>query len=181
MPFDFVAAYDVELQTAVASGSDQLVFQCSRHAGAGTRLSLHVRPSAGDEWFGDFIGPSAGLTAWSHTPDPAHLLVVAGALAYWVNVLEPSSYHVSDDFFVRSIHTAQPQGLLLLADYSDLRAVDGSGQQVWLARNLASDGLNEVRVASDVVVVRGYQAALGSEVETVIALHDGRVLDQQED
>jgi hypothetical protein len=177
MTGDFPASYEVQLYTAMAPEVATITFEPPAHS-SGPRLSLLVKPQFRDPWVGDFVGRGSGLVEWAHTPDPDHLLVVVGATSYWVNTSDPSGVLIFEDFFARSIHPVQPKGLLLLAGYSEMRALDGTGRSVWLTQNLASDGFSEVRVARDVVVVRGYQAAVGTELETTLSLDDGRVLNQ---
>lgn len=178
MASDFAASYEVELHASPSPELIPIVFQPPSPS-AGPGLSLLIHPAEGDPWLGDFVGRGTGLWEWARTADPNHLIVVAGAVNYWVNACEPSRVHVFEDFFVRSIHPALGHGLLLLVGYSDIRALDGTGRSVWQAESLASDGFSEVRVALDVVVLRGYQAAAGTELETTLSLDDGRVVPQR--
>jgi hypothetical protein len=94
--------------------------------------------------------------------------------------LDPSRYEVFEDSLATSVHHSLEPRLLLLAGYSDIRAFDASGRAQWRANNLASDGFTEVRLGSGAVVVRGYQAALGCEVETTLDVRDGTVLSRSE-
>jgi len=180
MPDEFPAAYQVTTQTTTPVGAAQLTFRPVRYQASAAGLSLHVSPVGGAEWFGDFLGPSHGLTDWSRTPDPTHVLVVAGGLGYWVDVLDPSRYEVFEDFLVTSVHYSLDSRLLLLAGHSDICAIDASGRARWRATKLASDGFTEVRLGSSAVVVRGYQAASGCEVETTLDVRDGTVLSRNE-
>jgi hypothetical protein len=168
----FGANYEVELQLY----APEVEVHTFRPAGLSPRrsLSLRIEPRNGNAWVGDFFG-DAGPAEWVSTPDPNHLLVVVGGTGYWVDAADPSKVHTIAGY-IRSIHPAVLQGLLLIAGFSEIEAFDGAGERIWRSANLASDGFTDVNLGNNVVTVRGFNPQSGTDVQTALRIEDGHVL-----
>jgi len=175
---DFPANYVVTLESATAAPSTpSFGFRANGNLTTAPAIEILVTPVGdGRAWHGAFFGQRDGLSVLAHTPDPDQLLVVAGGVPYWVPVDAPDSYIVLPVRPVRSVHCSLARGLIILAGYSNLLAVDRDGRVVWRSADLASDGFTEVRLASTVVVTRGFFAPEDREVETTIDLGRGAIL-----
>jgi hypothetical protein len=176
---DFPADYTVALEAAGSSGEAVVEFRAADGLARSPALVLHVvPPSPGRGWFGEFFGERDGENAVAHTAHPRRLLAVAGGIPYLVPVDAPNDYAVIRTWSVRSVHPSVSYGLVILAGYSRLLAVDGAGRQVWESADLASDGLAEVRITSTVVVARGFWGPEGRDVETAVDIATGTIVDR---
>lgn len=142
-------------------------------------VELEVTRPDGHAWHGDFYGLVDGLSAVVDGPGPDVLTVVAAGVGFVVPVSSPGDYTILGVRPVRAIECAPERGLVILAGYSDLVALGADGMVRWEARRLSSDGFAEVRLTSSAVVVRGYDAAEGHEVETTLDLATGEIVSRR--
>lgn len=171
----FSARYNVIEGAFMGSDDALLTFAAEGTPRLAPVVEIFVVSEAGSSWHGSFFGSADALSLLVSTADPGILLVIAGGVPYLVPVDQPETFRVLSLRPVREVHCAVAEGIVLLAGYSDLLAL-GAGAVRWTVKRLASDGFYEVRVTSSTVVVRGYSAAEGHEVETTVDLASGAVL-----
>lgn len=173
---DFPASFGVSLDLATSAPNTPSFRFWADDLARKAPVEVLVTTDGRGAWRGDFYGPRDGLDLLATTPNPHQLLAVAGGVPYWIPVDAPEGFMVLPLQPVRSVHCSLDRDLIILAGYSSLLAVDGLGQVVWRSNNLASDGFAEVRLASSVVVTRGFYAPEDREVETTVDLRNGTTL-----
>ncbi|MDN5564480.1 MAG: hypothetical protein L0G49_12050, partial [Luteococcus sp.] len=80
----------------------------------------------------------------------------------------PTGFRVLDFTTVRAVHAADFADYLILEGDTRVALVDRDGCLRWRTGHLVSDGFDEVRVTSSVVVLRGYSAPQAAELEFVL-------------
>lgn len=173
---DFPAGYSVWEGALVGSSRESLTFATEGTPRLAPVVEILVASDAGSSWHGSFFGSADALNVLVATADARTLLVVAGGVSYLVPVDEPEKYLVLPLQPVRDVQCAEAERLVLLAGYSDLLAIGADGAIRWTAKDLVSDGFDEVRVTPSTVEVRGFDPAEGHEVEMTVDLASGVVL-----
>jgi hypothetical protein len=148
----------------------------SRHSPV---LVVEITPTGSESWCGEFFGGADHLTRLAATPDPDALLVVARGVGYLVPVATPDRYSALP---LRPVVETVPSGdadVLLCAGLTKLLALGDGAAVAWVSARLVADGFDEVRVAGDVVVVRGRELASDRQVEITLDLRSGTVVDRR--
>lgn len=162
----------------VTSGLRAVEFRANPGLGPAPRIEIVVVPvSAGQAWLGHFYGHRDGVDLLARSPDPDHLLAVAGGVAYWVPIAGPEGFKVVPFEPVRSVHCSSSNGLLILEGHTKLMTLERNGSSVWQSARLVSDGFSEVRVATSAIIVRGYWAPEDREIELRLDVLTGATLD----
>lgn len=113
---------------------------------SGEVAELLFFPNTGGYWRGRFrMGMRDYPTLVATTPNPEVCLVVAGGIAYRVNVTEKTAEQIEMRFPVTQIAEAPASELLMLVDFCDVAAIGPSGVK-WRARDLVSDDLRVLSV-----------------------------------
>lgn len=175
----FSASYQVEDDPSLPVGERDYDFASTGVSQLSPAVEITVTPAAGSVWHGRFFGNYQGPNVVVNGPGPDVLTVVAAGVAYVVPVGSPSDYHVLPTWPVRSVHCAPLLGLVLLVDFTDVVALGEGGVVRWDVKNIVSDGFTEVLLVASTLVVRGYVAPEGRDVETTLDLATGAVLDRK--
>jgi hypothetical protein len=173
----FAADYLVEEDLSRPAGKRSYDFLATGVAGLSPAVEILVTPDVGDMWHGRFFGNYEGPNVVVNGPCPDVLVVVAAGVVYVVPVGSPSDYHTLPIWPVRSIRCAPQLGLVLLVNFTDVTALGEGGAVQWEAKDLVSDGFTKVLLAATTLVVTGYVAVEGREIETTLDLASGAVLD----
>lgn len=138
-------------------------------------LSLVV--TMGDSsWFGEFFGDTGEeCSLVVEGVGPETLFVVSKGVGYLVEADEPATYSVASLRPIHEVLVAREAEVLLLVGQTTLSALGATGE-LWTSNRLVGDGFTEVRVASSVIVVRGYEAFTGRDLELTIDIRSGEVV-----
>lgn len=142
-------------------------------------LSLNVTPGEyGPGWCGEFFGGteecSAVVLGVSVSAEPM-VLVVAGGAGYLVPADRPEEFEVVALFPIREVLVSVKSGVAVLVGYTGLVAFGTQGE-LWASGRLVWDGFSGVSVGSEVVVVSGFDAPSGRDVEITLDLVSGNIL-----
>jgi hypothetical protein len=168
------ARYRVDAVGWAASGARSFV--ANGVVTASPAAVLAVTPDTGQSWQGEFFGHRDALCYVAATADPTLMLVVAGGVGYVVDVIDPARYTVLDLRPIRTVLIAAHARLVVCAGTVALTALGGGGKQVWSTARLVADGIEEVRVGSDFVLVRGRGTVGAREIEITVDIYTGKVL-----
>lgn len=106
-------------------------------------LYLSIRPATASNFLATcalgFQDPSLPTGLWS-CPEPTHLLAVAGGYAYLIDTANPPQCDFLPMRPVTAVLPAPDSGLLLLAGFHHLIAVDASGIR-WQTARLTWEGI----------------------------------------
>src|SRR4051812_17063835 len=112
---EFPAAYSVVEVGETAKDHPPLrEFRSPGDAATEPCIDVFVCASGDRRWLGRFYGRRGDANALAHTPDPDHLLVVAGGIPYWVPAESPEAFKVIAFQPVRGVHCAPGVELLVL-------------------------------------------------------------------
>lgn len=176
---EFAANYQVEDDPSQPVGERSFDFVATGVSELSPVVEVLVTPASGGTWHGRFFGNYEGPNVVVNGPSPDVLVVVAAGVAYVVPVDSPSDYRALPTWPVRSIHCAPLLGLVLLVDFTGVTALGEGGAVRWEAKDLVSDGFTSVRLAASTLVLGGYVAPEGRDVETTLDLATGAVLDRR--
>lgn len=137
---------------------------------------LRVEFAHDNAWFGEFSGMSHESSVQICSLGKSSLIVVAGCIPYLIPLENPVDYAVAPVLPARVSEYSDSMGLAILGNFTDLIAIDSNGRLAWEARNLVTDGFEEVRLATSVIVIRGFYAPEGREVEWTLDLSTGTVI-----
>lgn len=133
---------------------------------------------AGSTWVGDFFGGHENFSVVVPGVKGATLLVVAGGVAYIVPAARPDDYQVVSLRPIRDVLLSNQAGVVILVGYTTLGAVGAEGE-MWVSERLVWDGFTEVRIASGTVVLRGFDAPSGRDVEVSLDPLSGDVVSRR--
>lgn len=170
---------ELEVEEADGSHSGCFSFVAAGVSELAPAISLNVSPGGGSgSWCGEFFGghedvSSVVLGVSLSTGDG--VLVVARGVGYLVPVGAPEVFEVVSLRPIRDVVVCASDGVALLVGYTDVVAV-GAGGELWDSGRLVWDGFTSVRVGSGSVVVTGFDAPSGRDVEITLDLATGDVL-----
>lgn len=113
-------------------------------------LIVSVIPNQGSPWIGIFgFGFGGGaVTALLSTPDASRLFVVSRGAGYLVSSENPSDWHgIREIIPITTVRPAPEHGIIVLADYIKIAAVDAAGL-VWKTGRISFDGIVITNIAS---------------------------------
>lgn len=148
----------------------------SRHSPV---FTVKITPVEGDAWCGEFFGGNDPLTRLATTPDPEALLAVARGVGYVVPVATPDRYGVVPLRPVIDVVPSVDNDVVLCVGLTKIVALGRGPAVAWASPRLVADGFDEVRIAGEVVVVRGRGLASDSDAEITLELKSGRVVDRR--
>jgi hypothetical protein len=112
-------------------------------------------PNSGGYWRGRFrVGMSSCPTLVSTTPNSEDCLVVAGGIAYLVNVAQKTADHIYMNYPITQIVEAPASELLIIADFSDIAALGSAGLR-W-KEHLVADDLRILSINQNTLRYQGF-------------------------
>ena len=142
-------------------------------------VEISVKCATGEAWHGRFFGDFGDAGIVVNGPGPGVLIVVAAGVAYVVQVNSPSTYRTASVWPIRSVRYSVTHKVVVLASFTDVEAIGDSGEIIWAVRGLVSDGFSDVRLEEHSLIVVGYDAPQGSDVEATLDLDSGTVIARQ--
>lgn len=121
----------------------------------GAPMVVRITPDGEAAWVA--MAEAGGLHSFSGTfgaPRRTTLAIVNGGCAYVVDVLDPAAYAVIPKAPVTCVSAEPALGLLLLATFSELVAIDTDGL-LWVTERLVLDDLQIQRVTPDAITATG--------------------------
>jgi hypothetical protein len=140
-------------------------------------IVLEIGPAGDAPWIGVFGRDSSMTSECSKimsTPDPSILLVIAEGQAFVVNVEDPSKVMYPPCFPVHQAISIMSQGIVVLADDTDLVAIGRSGI-AWESGRLVTDDLRLVSTKGDRIGATGFVGSDG-DVEFEVDPRTGRII-----
>lgn len=140
-------------------------------------IVVEIQPAGDEPWIGVFGRDSSMANECSKimsTPDPSVLLVIAEGQAFAVDVEDPSKVIYPRCFPVRQAISIVSQGIVVLADETDLVAIGGSGI-AWESGRLVTDDLRLVSTKGDRIGATGFVGSDG-DVEFEVDPRTGRII-----
>ena len=138
-------------------------------------LLVSVRPATGGSFLGTcalgFREASLPSGIWA-CPAPDDLLAVAGGYAYRVDTREPRQAELLEQRPVTAVLPAPGEGLLLLAGFHDILALDADGVR-WRSGRLSWEGVTLQAVEAGVLHGRGWDMFADAEVAFRVNLQTG--------
>jgi len=136
-----------------------------------------IEPDGSPPWIGVFGHDPSFITDLSKimsTPDPAVMLVIANGQPFVVNVQEPSKVMFPKRCPVHQAIAIVSQGIVVLADATDLVAIGESGI-AWESGRLVTDDLRLVSTEGGSIRATGFVGAKG-DVEFEVDPRTGRIV-----
>jgi hypothetical protein len=174
--FFFAARYEIE-DVGSAHGSAAVVAADNVSTSA-PRVVLAVTNADGVMWEGEFFGGSDPLDLVASTPDQDVFLVVAGGVGYLARPADPRAYTVVPMRPIQEVHSCTTARITLCVGLTKLLAIGLGGEIAWISSALAPDGFSEVRVGSDVAVVRAWRPEVQATAEVTIDLRSGAIVSE---
>lgn len=138
-------------------------------------LLVEVKPSSG----GTFLGIAAlgfrdpgSLSALYACPKADDLLIVSGGYAYLIDTLHPETCQQLPCRPATSVLAAPEDGLLLLADFWSVLAIDGRGVR-WQTERLSAEGVTMERVENGTLHGMGWKYETNTDVPFTVDLRTG--------
>jgi hypothetical protein len=141
-------------------------------------LWLRVSAASGRKWIGVFkFGYSAPpvVSRVVSSPDPNRVCVLSEGAAYLVRADEPEAWERIPATPVLDVRCVLEQGLLILADFTHMAALDRNGL-VWQSPRVCWDGLKIVSITSETIEGTGYDPTSSHESRFLVDLKTGRSL-----
>ncbi|HVC76810.1 MAG TPA: hypothetical protein VND96_09875 [Candidatus Micrarchaeaceae archaeon] len=169
----FRPSYEVEINPEYPATGDWGIpeFRFGTRSGIGTfragdTLTLRIRPEEASPWVALFavLDPEHYANGLFACPNPGHLLVAAGTVAYLLDVTEPGA---GDDLPIGPVmHVQRPSGLdlLLIGSFTKLAAVDVAGLR-WVTGRLFLDDLELVHGQPGKICVQGSVGSIPGDPE----------------
>lgn len=130
----------------------------------------------GASWIGSFVHEFDGYPDWIFgCPQPKTAGVVAGGLAWIVDVDDPSSGHTLELVPVVDALGDPETATLFVASLSAVAAFDRSVATVWTT-DLGSDGIRFVGLQAGVLSLEVYEPSVGTWVPRDISVADGTLI-----
>lgn len=125
-------------------GPEALPFSAT---GVGTRSEgyvVKVYQAAGTEWIGNFQPGLSGFNSVFHHPDGERIIVIAGGLAYAVNIEKPGDWsHFGGQIeFAECIEELQA----ILIGNGLWFELHGKESLIWKSRRMSWDGMRDIRI-----------------------------------
>ena len=138
-------------------------------------LLVEVRPSAG----GTFLATAAlgfrdpgSLSALYACPNPNDLLILSGGYAYLIDTLRPETCEQLPCRPATSVLAAPEEGLLLLADFWGVLALDAGGLK-WQSKRISAEGVTMHRVENGILYGLGWKYDTNADVPFTLDLRTG--------
>ena len=144
----------------------------------GDRSGVYVRvtPHSGPTWVGFFalgFDSDQVVNQVCSTPDPEQFCVVVGGYAYVVKAAHTAEWLRVEQRPVVDMRVLPPQGLLLLAGFTSITALNRSGI-AWTTDRLTWEGLTINSIAGDKLLGHGWDALADKEVPFEVDLKTGK-------
>jgi hypothetical protein len=133
-----------------------------------------IRAGGSSGWIGQFRRGSGDLDRGLSTPSPDHVCVIAGGIAYWVDVSRPTQYTVLPPFPVQDVRAAPERDIMIFVDFTRIYAYGNRGH-LWTSPRISSDGIKIGHVDADQVDGVAWDAAIEREVAFSVDLETGEL------
>ncbi len=163
------ARHDVPSQEPVLRFPDEVGTTASQSA----NFVVGFAPDDGPSWTGSFAREFDGCADLLFAcPDPMTACVVAGGLAWVIDVAHPDRVQTLDVVPVTDALGYPRAGMLFLASFNAISAFDAAMKPLWVA-NLESDGIDFDGIDAGALMVRAYMPGFNDWVSRTVSLADG--------
>jgi hypothetical protein len=141
-------------------------------------LWLRISAMSGRKWIGVFKFGYSAPPAFSRvvsSPDPNRVCVLSNGAGYVVTADEPDIWARIPVTPVREVRSVPEEGLLILADFIRLAALDRNGL-AWRSPRVCWDGLKIVTITGETIEGTGYDPTNSHESRFLVDLKTGRSL-----
>lgn len=172
----FPSVFECEVLSELSSGNTmRLFYPGAVESGGHDGLNVRVVPREGKEWVGTFASGRFGrrtTTGVFATPNPEKICVVAGGLAYIVNVANPKEHESIPIVPVVAVRSSAKYRFLIFANYTELLAIGDDGV-AWRTDRLSWDSFELTTMTDDTLCGVFWDVQSESERSFSVNLSDG--------